>query len=267
MADVYSAVVKAVAEALALDDHEVSADSTLMDDLGAQSIDLVDILFRIEQATGVRIEASDIGRYMQGGIPDDEFSDDEQIISAKGAEQLSKVMPQAEPSELAGRVSVQEVMKLFTVHNLADMVRTRGGDGAHRVKLRVGIDGVAVARLKRVVADDERRQATLFTERELAYCRGKRRCYEHMAARFAAKEAVLKAFGTGISQRMRWTDVEVVNDPSGRPRVRLGGAVASFAERHGLQDLDVSLTHTEDLAFAHAVSVWDERGGRSGPST
>lgn len=79
-----------------------------------------------------------------------------------------------------------------------------------------------------------------------------------MAARFAAKEAVLKAFGTGISQRMRWTDVEVVNEASGRPQIRLDGAVATFAERHGLRDLDVSLTHTEDLAFAHAVSVWDE---------
>ena len=79
-----------------------------------------------------------------------------------------------------------------------------------------------------------------------------------MAARFAAKEAVLKAFGTGISQRMRWTDVEVVNEASGRPSIRLDGAVATFAERHGLRDLDVSLTHTEDLAFAHAVSVWDE---------
>ena len=98
----------------------------------------------------------------------------------------------------------------------------------------------------------------MFTQHELAYCRGKRRCYEHMAARFAAKEAVLKAFGTGISQRMRWTDVEVVNEASGRPRVRLDGAVAAFAKRHGLQDLDVSLSHTEDLAFAHAVSVWEQ---------
>ena len=79
-----------------------------------------------------------------------------------------------------------------------------------------------------------------------------------MAARFAAKEAVLKAFGTGISQRMRWTDVEVIHDASGRPQIRLDGAVASFAERHGLQDMDVSLTHTEGLAFAHAVTVWAE---------
>ena len=129
--------------------------------------------------------------------------------------------------------------------------------GSTRPKLRVGIDAVGVARLERIVGEDERRQATLFTARELDYCRGKRRCYEHMAARFAAKEAVLKAFGTGIVQRMRWTDVEVVNEASGRPRIELDGEVAEFAARHGLIDLDVSLTHTEDLAFAHAVSVWE----------
>ena len=124
------------------------------------------------------------------------------------------------------------------------------------LRLRVGVDAVGVERLRRLVEDDEHRQSALFTPEELEYCRGKRRCYEHMAGRFAAKEAVLKAFGTGISQRMRWTDVEVVNERSGRPTIRLGGAVASFAENHGLRDLDVSISHTEGLALAHALTVW-----------
>lgn len=128
--------------------------------------------------------------------------------------------------------------------------------------LRIGVDLVGVSRLERLVRDDERRQETLFTQRELDYCRGKRRCYEHMAARFAAKEAVLKAFGTGISQRMRWTDVEVVNERSGRPTVNLAGAVASFAERHGLADLDVSLAHGEGVAIAHAITSWRGRPGQ-----
>ena len=127
--------------------------------------------------------------------------------------------------------------------------------------LRIGVDVVGVPRLERLVRDDEERQATLFTERELEYCRGKRRCYEHMAARFAAKEAVLKAFGTGISQRMRWTDVEVVNERNGRPKVELAGAVASFAERHGLAGLDVSLSHTEGIALAQAITSWRGRPG------
>jgi holo-[acyl-carrier protein] synthase len=129
------------------------------------------------------------------------------------------------------------------------------------VRLRVGIDAVAVKRIERLTADHPASVEDIFTCEELAYCRSKRRCSEHLAARFAAKEAVLKAFGTGISQRMRWTDVEVLNDAVGRPHVKLGGAVASFAERHGLADLDVSLTHTEGLAIAHAVSMWTDAGG------
>jgi len=129
MADVDSAVKEAVVEALALDDDEVTPESTLMDDLGAESIDLLDILFRIEKSTGVKIEASDLGDYIQGGIPDDEFSDENQVISAKGAEQLHKVMPQADPSEIEGKLNADEVMTLFTVQNLVDMVKGRA-DGA-----------------------------------------------------------------------------------------------------------------------------------------
>jgi acyl carrier protein len=129
MADVDSAVKEAVVEALALDDDEVTPDSTLMEDLGAESIDLLDILFRVEKSTGVKIEASDLGDHIQGGIPDDEFSDDNQIITAKGAEQLHKVMPQTDPSELEGSLNADEVITLFTVRNLTDMVKSRG-DGA-----------------------------------------------------------------------------------------------------------------------------------------
>ena len=83
MADVEAAVQEAVAEALALDDDEVTPSATLMDDLGAESIDLLDILFRIEKSTGVKIEASDLGDYIQGGIPDDEFGDENEMVTAR----------------------------------------------------------------------------------------------------------------------------------------------------------------------------------------
>jgi holo-[acyl-carrier protein] synthase len=125
--------------------------------------------------------------------------------------------------------------------------------------VRTGIDVVGVDRLRRLVEDHAEREREVFTAGEIEYCNGKRRRYEHMAARFAAKEAVLKAFGTGIRQRMRWTDVEVVSESNGRPRIVLDGAVAAYAERHGLRDLDVSLTHTEGLALAQAITLW-ERG-------
>jgi holo-[acyl-carrier protein] synthase len=131
--------------------------------------------------------------------------------------------------------------------------------------VRTGIDVVGVDRLRRLVEDHAEREREVFTAGELEYCNGKRRRYEHMAARFAAKEAVLKAFGTGIRQRMRWTDVEVVSESNGRPRIVLAGAVAAYAKRHGLRDLDVSLTHAEGLAVAQAITLWES--GRACAST
>ena len=124
------------------------------------------------------------------------------------------------------------------------------------MRVRVGVDIVGVGRVQRLVTENPDIVPTLFTGREIEYCRGKRRCYEHMAVRFAAKEAVLKAFGTGLGQRMRWTDVEIVNEASGRPQVRLYGEVTAWAKRRNLLDLDVSLSHTDGLAIAHAISVW-----------
>jgi acyl carrier protein len=130
MADADTAVKEAVTEALALDHDEVTPGSTLMDDLGAESIDLLDILFRIEKSTGVKIEASDLGDYIQGGIPDDEFSDDNEVVTAKGAEQLAKVMPQVEPSDVEGSLKADEVITLFTVQNLIEMVKSRAAAAA-----------------------------------------------------------------------------------------------------------------------------------------
>ncbi|HLN62536.1 MAG TPA: holo-ACP synthase, partial [Symbiobacteriaceae bacterium] len=98
----------------------------------------------------------------------------------------------------------------------------------------------------------------------LTYCLAKRRRYEHMAARFAAKEAVLKAFGTGMGQRMRWTDVEVVNGVTGRPYIHLHGEVAVWARARGLSDLDISMSHTATIAIAQVVAVWREPPQREG---
>lgn len=126
------------------------------------------------------------------------------------------------------------------------------------MRVRVGVDVLEVDRLARLVTDNPGITDTLFTEREHTYCLAKRRRYEHMAARFAAKEAVLKAFGTGMGQRMRWTDVEVVNGVTGKPLIHLHGEVAAWARAHGLADLDVSLSHTTTVAIAQVVAVWHE---------
>ena len=92
----------------------------------------------------------------------------------------------------------------------------------------------------------------VFTETERAYCAGRRNRDAHLAARFAAKEAVLKALGTGLGPGMRWTDVEIVNSPLGRPSVRLSGAALAAARRLG-GGVALSLSHTGDYAIASAV--------------
>lgn len=124
-------------------------------------------------------------------------------------------------------------------------------------RFRVGVDIVQVRRMARLIAENPGIVEVVFTRRESEYCLGKRRCHEHFAARFAAKEAALKAFGTGLGRRMRWTDVEIVHDTAGRPRVCLHGEVEDWARRHGLVEVDVSLSHTADLAIAHALVSWE----------
>jgi acyl carrier protein len=125
MADDYLAPVQeAVAAALGVDDDEASPDATLMDDLGAESIDLLDILFRIERSVGVKIQASDLGDEIQGGIPDEEFGAGSNV-SRKGLEHLTTVMPQIDPDEYEDKLPAEEVIMHFTVQNLADMVARR----------------------------------------------------------------------------------------------------------------------------------------------
>src|SRR5829696_5563114 len=120
----YEAVQTAVANALGIDEDEVTPDATLMDDLGAESIDLLDILFRIERSTGVKIQASDLGDEIQGGISDEEFGAGGNV-SRKGLEHLTTVMPQVDPDEYEDKLPAEEVIMHFTVQNLADMVARR----------------------------------------------------------------------------------------------------------------------------------------------
>jgi len=120
----FEAVQQAVANALGVDEDEAAPDATLMDDLGAESIDLLDILFRIERSVGVKIQASDLGDEIQGGIPEEEFGAGGNV-SAKGLAHLTTVMPQIDPDEYADKLPAEEVIMHFTVQNLADMVARR----------------------------------------------------------------------------------------------------------------------------------------------
>ncbi|WP_455354109.1 holo-ACP synthase [Streptomyces sp. SYSU K217416] len=127
--------------------------------------------------------------------------------------------------------------------------------------LAVGVDLVQVSRLSRLLLDNPAAEQEIFTGRELGYCTGKRNRIAHLAARFAAKEAVLKALGTGLGPGLRWTDVEVVNTPLGRPHVRLGGGAARRAAEAGASCVEISLSHSGEYAIAHAVMFLQTAAG------
>ena len=118
----------------------------------------------------------------------------------------------------------------------------------------IGIDVVEVGRIGASISDfGARFEDKVFTEREQGYCRSMKRPELHYAARFAAKEAVSKALGTGIGKDVGWLDMEIVRAENGEPSVVLSGAAAAFAERHGVGLIKVSLTHAQHYAAANAV--------------
>ncbi len=123
--EIQAAVTEAVVAALGVEEDEVTPNATLLGDLGAESIDLLDILFRLERKLGIKIQASDLGAYVQGGIPDEEFGNEAGIVNPVGLAHLKKVMPQLNTDELAGKLEAGKVMSLFTVQNLVDMVAER----------------------------------------------------------------------------------------------------------------------------------------------
>ena len=123
-----------------------------------------------------------------------------------------------------------------------------------------GIDIVETVRIQRM--HDEHGQRFLdrcFTPAEQAYCsRNPKRFYEHLAARFAAKEAVLKVLGTGWRGGILWTDVEVLRAESGQPGVALTGEAAAVANKLGIQRWHISLSHIETHATASAIGLRGE---------
>lgn len=120
----------------------------------------------------------------------------------------------------------------------------------------LGVDIVEIDRMRRILDRTPSFARKVFTQAEQDYCNTKTNPATHYAARFAAKEAVCKALGTGIlSQGIRMQDVEVVRDSRGKPAVSLHGAAARIADEQGVIDVPLSLTYTHSVAVANAVAI------------
>jgi holo-[acyl-carrier protein] synthase len=117
--------------------------------------------------------------------------------------------------------------------------------------------GVDLAEVPRIRASIERFGdrfiQRIYTAAEIAYVERKANRYERYAARFAAKEAGMKAIGTGWKRGVTWHDFEVANLPSGKPTLRFHGMAAEFANRLGVKNVSLSLTHTAELGMAHVI--------------
>jgi holo-[acyl-carrier protein] synthase len=120
--------------------------------------------------------------------------------------------------------------------------------------MRVGVDLIEIVRIEQALARHAGFRERVFTEAEREYCDSRAHPAQHYAARFAGKEAVGKALGCGV--RFTWRDIEIVGRP--KPEVRLMGSTKAFAERVGAGQIDLSMTHSKELACAVCAVAMDD---------
>ncbi len=120
----------------------------------------------------------------------------------------------------------------------------------------IGVDLAEVDRIRDALErpTGPRFRDRIFTSGEQAYCERRKRKYESYAARFAAKEATMKALGSGWGRNVGWTEIEVYRPSGGRPEIRLHGKTAAFATSLGIRRLALALTHTAETAMAEVIA-------------
>jgi holo-[acyl-carrier protein] synthase len=122
--------------------------------------------------------------------------------------------------------------------------------------LGIGTDIIECPRIGRMIEQHgELFLSRVYTEREIRYCQARKRALEHFAGRWAAKEAILKAIGTGWTKGIAWTDLEVRNDAGGQPQVHVRGGAREIALARGIGNLLVSISHCRTYATAFAIAV------------
>ena len=120
----------------------------------------------------------------------------------------------------------------------------------------IGTDIVECVRIRRMIEEHgELFLQRVYTDKEIRYCQSRRQATEHFAGRWAAKEAVLKALGTGWRRSISWRDVEIRNDPSGQPRVAVRGEAKEIAKKRHLEDMLITVSHCRTFATAVAIAV------------
>lgn len=140
------------------------------------------------------------------------------------------------------------------VRAIAALSRTRRPRYHPAVIIGTGIDICEISRMEALLARrGEKAHERLFTAGEVRYCTAKARPGQSFAARFAAKEAVMKLLGTGWSNGVRWRDIEVKRGRGGPPAIELHGEAARLAQRLNIGKIHLSITHSGDIALVHVI--------------
>lgn len=117
----------------------------------------------------------------------------------------------------------------------------------------LGLDIAEIDRIEAAIMRHGSILERLYTAGEVAYCESYRNKFERYAGRFAVKEATMKALGTGWRRGVRWRDIEVIREPSGRPSLSLKGAAKRIADELGVKNISVTITHSGNLALAEVI--------------
>ncbi len=117
----------------------------------------------------------------------------------------------------------------------------------------IGTDIIEVERIEKQLEKNSGLKEKLFTTHEIAYCENKKNKAQHYAARFAAKEAFLKAIGTGWRDGLQFNEIEVTNDKMGKPMIVLSGKTKDFVNQINITNIQVSLTHIKDVVNAIVI--------------
>ncbi|MCK9218839.1 MAG: holo-ACP synthase [Bacteroidales bacterium] len=117
----------------------------------------------------------------------------------------------------------------------------------------IGTDLIEVSRIEKVIQRDSGFREKIFTLSEIEYCESMKNKFQHYAARFSAKEAMLKAIGTGWRFGIRFADIEVYHDALGKPQIRVFGKAQEWAEKLVISKIHVSLSHLKEMATAVVI--------------
>ncbi len=116
-----------------------------------------------------------------------------------------------------------------------------------------GVDIIEIERIRKAIKKDNKFIDRLFTKNEIAYCESKAKKAQHYAARFASKEAFFKALGTGWRNGMSWTDIEIKNDPLGKPEIELKGKTQTYFKKMKYKSITLSISHSKEYAVGFVI--------------